>query len=30
MGHLIRGLDEDDVDLPALGELGALQELGDG
>jgi 3,4-dihydroxy 2-butanone 4-phosphate synthase/GTP cyclohydrolase II len=30
MGHLIRGLDEDDVDLPALGELGALQVLGDG
>jgi len=30
MGHLIRGLDEDDVDLPALGEMGVLLELGDG
>jgi len=30
MGHLIRGLDEDDVDLPSLGEIGALEELGDG
>jgi len=29
MGHLIRGLDEDDVDLPALGEFGALDGLGD-